>query len=217
MSISLGTMEAMTSPWGPIIAALITGGFGLITGAFGMIRYFIERRKRQEADRLTVEATNLANKLSREHLRIERERNDLARENEFNRRVEAAQLKALSDDPKQRRVGLIDLGALRDEAPSPEREHHVQAHIDAITNAVLGNVMVNSTGIVRAFLENMPPLIPPPEPPSSSPEGLRIWELSRQTAENTEEIKSLMIKETERQQKIGQSLIDGEDPAPAEA
>ncbi|MDO3126495.1 hypothetical protein P5V43_05190 [Mycobacteroides abscessus subsp. bolletii] len=210
-------MEAMTSPWGPIIAALITGGFGLITGAFGMIRYFIERRKRQEADRLTVEATNLANKLSREHLRIERERNDLARENEFNRRVEAAQLKALSDDPKQRRVGLIDLGALRDEAPSPEREHHVQAHIDAITNAVLGNVMVNSTGIVRAFLENMPPLIPPPEPPSSSPEGLRIWELSRQTAENTEEIKSLMIKETERQQKIGQSLIDGEDPAPAEA
>lgn len=210
-------MEAMTSPWGPIIAALITGGFGLITGAFGMIRYFIERRKRQEADRLTVEATNLANKLSREHLRIERERNDLARENEFNRRVEAAQLKALSDDPKQRRVGLIDLGALRDEAPSPEREHHVQAHIDAITNAVLGNVMVNSTGIVRAFLENMPPLIPPPEPPSSSPEGLRIWELSRQTAENTEEIKSLMIKETERQQKIGQSLIDGEDPAPDKA
>lgn len=144
------------------------------------------------------------------------ERNDLAREAEFHRRFEVAQLKALSEDTKQRKAGLIDLVALRDEAPSPERAKVVQAHIDAIENTVVGKVMVDSTGILRTFLEKVPHLAPPLEPPSSSPEGLRIWELSRQVAENTEEIKALMIKEIERQRKIGQSLIDGEDPAPEE-
>ncbi|QDF71882.1 hypothetical protein [Mycobacteroides chelonae] len=203
----------MTAPWGAIIAALITG---TVTASIGVIGFIIEHRKRKAADLLTVAATNRANNLSREHLRIERERNDLAREAEFHRRFEVAQLKALSEDTKQRKAGLIDLVALRDEAPSPERAKVVQAHIDAIENTVVGKVMVDSTGILRTFLEKVPHLAPPLEPPSSSPEGLRIWELSRQVAENTEEIKALMIKEIERQRKIGQSLIDGEDPAPEE-
>ncbi|PVB51150.1 hypothetical protein DDK07_07720 [Mycobacteroides abscessus] len=78
-------------------------------------------------------------------------------------------------------------------------------------------MMVNGMDFFNEALKKMPYLQAPSEPPSSTPEGHRIWEIAKQTAENNEELKDLLRKENGRHRDIGQSLIDGEDSTAGDA
>ncbi len=207
-------MDGMTSPWAPIVVALIAA---IVTGT----GYYLEYRKRKaselreaEATQREIEATNRANESEERRIVMERERDAFARENEFSREVEAVLSRALSDDPAHRDTGLTDLGGLRDRAPTPQRAVLIQAHIDRIHQRAVGRVTVDMTAYLQRALEQLRNPQAPDFPPSQSPQGQRIWEIARETAANNQELIELMAQQNEWQREMGQRLIDGDDFRP---
>ncbi|MBF9326022.1 hypothetical protein [Mycobacteroides chelonae] len=90
-------------------------------------------------------------------LQLEKQRDELMRDNEFQSRQEAALTRALSDDPTQRDIGLANLIELRDGSLStPERAAAVQTHIDRVKLTMFGKLTIGLADFSEASLARLP-------------------------------------------------------------
>ncbi|MBA0047727.1 hypothetical protein [Mycobacteroides sp. LB1] len=90
-------------------------------------------------------------------VQLEKQRDELVRDNEFQSRQEAALTRALSDDPTQRDIGLANLVELRDGSLStPERAARVQTHIDRVKLTMFGKLTIGLADFSEASLDRQP-------------------------------------------------------------
>ncbi|MBN7355520.1 Uncharacterised protein [Mycobacteroides abscessus subsp. abscessus] len=141
-------------------------------------------------------------------VQLEKQRDELMRDNEFQSRQEAALTRALSDDPTQRDIGLANLVELRDGSLStPERSARVQTHIDRVKLTMLGKLTIGLADFSEANLDRRPS--PPVTTFGDTPFDLAVREFMAIADERERQLTDRIRESNRRLRRMGLNLING--------